>query len=156
VKAWIGLVLVALAVLWACVSNAEDYEATQAEIIRQDILNRAVMVNEGNVEGLIAAWCEDGIRMAPNKKPIVGIENLAKATRGSFSKWEFSDRVHDVQEVRVSGDMAFSWGYYWDNRTPKAGGDTRTYRGKYLVILLRQPDGSWKKYNDCTNDDPAP
>ena len=153
-----GLLLIVglVSALLGCASGGSTDTATEEERIRQDILGRAVMVNDGDVQPLIDAWCEDGIRMAPNKSPIVGKEALAKATKGSFAKWTFSDRVHDVQEVQVSGDLAFSWGFYWDKRTPKAGGDTITYRGKYLVILKRQPDGWWLKYNDCTNDDPAP
>ena len=137
-------------------SGAADDREQQAEVIRADIVGRATMVNEGMVQELIDAWAEDGIRMAPNKSPIVGIDSLARATTASFDRFEFRNRVHDVQEVQVFGDWAFSWGYCSDERVPRAGGDTRPYYGKYLVILKRQPDGRWLKYIDATNDEPAP
>ena len=96
----IGLVSGIAMLLLGCASGGSPDAATEAEKIRQDILGRAVMVNNGDVQPLIDAWCEDGIRMAPKKSPIVGKEALAKATKASFAKWSFSDRVHDVQEVR--------------------------------------------------------
>ncbi|MCH7939879.1 MAG: nuclear transport factor 2 family protein [Candidatus Marinimicrobia bacterium] len=55
------------------------------------------------------------------------------------------------EEVRVAGDWAFARGTYTAILTPKAGGETIDIDGKYLTILERQVDGSWKIFRDCFN-----
>jgi ketosteroid isomerase-like protein len=35
--------------------------------------------------------------------------------------------------------------------TPKEGGETTSYSGKFLDILVKQADGSWKIAIDCHN-----
>jgi ketosteroid isomerase-like protein len=55
------------------------------------------------------------------------------------------------EEVRVAGDWAYSRGTYSATLTPKAGGEPREDSGKYLTILERQSDGSWKIARDCFN-----
>jgi ketosteroid isomerase-like protein len=140
-----------------CASMEPADVAAQAEIVRQGILDRAAMFNRGEVQGLVDAWDENGVNMPPGQSPTIGKEGLAKVTRAPFERFNFANRVHDVQEVRVvSHDWAFAWGYYNYERTPKQGGPTTRYYGKFSVILKRQPDGSWKKYIDCYNDEPMP
>ena len=140
-----------------CVSMDPTEAAAQAEIVRQGILDRAAMFNRGEVESLVDSWDENGVNMPQGQSPVIGKDGLAKSTRASFEKTSYANRVHRPQEVQVvSPDWAFSWGYYSYERTPKAGGPMTKYYGKYLVILKRQPDGSWKKYIDCYNDEPPP
>jgi ketosteroid isomerase-like protein len=123
-----------------CATMGSAEVAAQTEIVRQGIVDRAAMFNRGQVQGLIDAWDENGVNMPPGQSPT-----------------NFANRVHNVQEVRVvSPDWAFAWGYYNYERTPKEGGPTTRYYGKFSVILRRQPDGSWKKYIDCYNDEPMP
>jgi ketosteroid isomerase-like protein len=47
--------------------------------------------------------------------------------------------------------MAFSRGTYTLSLTPKEGGPTTHIDGKWLDILKRQTDGSWKIYIDMVN-----
>lgn len=136
-------------------ATTEARDAAEAEKIRADIEGRAVMVNEGNGAGLLAAWDENGTLLAPNMPPISG-EGLTKINKKIFETWDFSNRVHDVKDVVVSGDWAFAWCLYSEERTPKAGGETVTFHGKALAVLKKQPDGSWKKYVDCSNTSPPP
>ena len=140
-----------------CASMAPAEAAAQAEIVRQGIVDRAAMFNRGEVQGLVDAWDDNGVAMPQGQSPVIGKEALARTTRAPFDKFTFANRVHNVQEVRVvSPDWAFAWGYYSHERTPKEGGPATKYYGKFSVILKRQPDGSWKKYIDCYNDEPMP
>lgn len=45
-------------------------------------------------------------------------------------------------EVSMSGDVA--WGNGTFSQTVTAGGAEQTVEGDYLVVVLRQPDGTWK------------
>jgi ketosteroid isomerase-like protein len=55
------------------------------------------------------------------------------------------------EEVQVSGDLAFARGTYAATVTPKAGGEETFIDGKYMTILKRQTDGSWKIHRDIFN-----
>lgn len=60
------------------------------------------------------------------------------------------------KEARIAGDLAFSRGIFTLSMTPKAGGETIKLSGKYLTILEKQADGSWKIARDCFNYNEPP
>ncbi len=51
------------------------------------------------------------------------------------------------------GDRAYSHGSYEFEMSPKEGGKTKSCFGKFLDILEKQVDGSWKIAIDCHNYD---
>jgi ketosteroid isomerase-like protein len=151
------LALAAALALTGCASSGPRDEAAQVEVIARGFQERADMVNRADVQGLIDFWCDNGINLANGKAPVTGKETLATQTRANWAATTMSNRVHELKEVRVfSDEWAMMWGLYHDERTPKAGGPTRKYYGKVLLILHREPDGSWKKYIDIANDDAPP
>jgi ketosteroid isomerase-like protein len=62
----------------------------------------------------------------------------------------------DVQEITVAGDYAFEWGTYHGSARPVTGGETVNYIGKFMRILQRQPDGSWKMHRTMVTTDAPP
>ena len=63
------------------------------------------------------------------------------------------------QDVQVAGDLALSRGLFRVDATLKDGGMPLVMDGKYMSVLQRQPDGSWKLYRDIFNSNapsPAP
>ena len=54
-------------------------------------------------------------------------------------------------EVEVSGDMAYGIGYAEVLLTPRQGGQPAKSTAKYINILKRQADGSWKTTHDIWN-----
>jgi ketosteroid isomerase-like protein len=62
----------------------------------------------------------------------------------------------NAEEITVSGDYAFEWGTYHGTARPSGGGSDITYSGKFMRILQRQSDGSWKMHRTmATTDAPA-
>jgi ketosteroid isomerase-like protein len=61
--------------------------------------------------------------------------------------------VIQPEEVRILGDWAYAHGSYAFEMAPKEGGGTRRWSGKFLDILEKQVDGSWKIAIDCHNYD---
>ena len=59
--------------------------------------------------------------------------------------------IINTEVVRVLGDVAYSHGTYTFDMTPKGGGETMSLSGKFLDILEKQVDGSWKIAIDCHN-----
>lgn len=66
-----------------------------------------------------------------------------------------SEMSIDWEEIIIKGDIAWSMGDYKIISTPKNGGASSTFDGKFLTILRKQKDGSWKIYRDCFNSNQA-
>lgn len=61
-----------------------------------------------------------------------------------------------VEEVQIMGNWAHSHGTFAFEMTPEAEEPSKSYRGKFLSILEKQVDGSWRIAIDCFNYDTPP
>ncbi len=113
----------------------------------------AAAANDGDMERWISLWIVDGIRMPPNEPRSVGLEQIRESLEPVFELFDFEEFTINPDEVRILGDQAYSHGLYRTSMTPKAGGDTIEVSGKFLTILAKQADGSWKIAIDCFNCD---
>ncbi len=57
----------------------------------------------------------------------------------------------DTEEVRETSDWGFARGTYSFEITPKEEGEKIRSSGKFLTILEKQDDGSWKITRDIFN-----
>jgi len=114
----------------------------------------AAVLNDGNMERWLALWSDEGIQMAPGAPRRVGKERIRGEMQPLFDQYDISNMIIHTEEVRILGDWAYSHGTCTFERTPKKGGETRRYSGKYLDILEKQADGSWKIAIDCHNYNP--
>jgi uncharacterized protein (TIGR02246 family) len=104
----------------------------------------------GDMERWIALWTDDGIQMPPGAPRNVGKEQIRTANQPGMDQNDYEMTINPDQ-VQVLGDRAYSHGTYTCEMTPKAGGETKSYSGKFLDILEKQADGSWKIAIDCHN-----
>jgi uncharacterized protein (TIGR02246 family) len=111
----------------------------------------AAAANDGDLERWMSLWIDDGIQMPPDVPRRVGKEQIWKEMQPSFDLFDFSNMVINTEEVRILGDRAYSHGTYVFEMGPKEGGETTSYSGKFLDILEKQVDGSWKIAIDCHN-----
>ena len=105
----------------------------------------------GELNNFLSLWEDDAIRMDPDKHSIIGKENIRIFFEPSFELFSVDVAIYGDTEIQISGDMAFSRGTYTLSLTPKEGGPTTHIDGKWLDILKRQTDGSWKIYIDIVN-----
>jgi len=111
----------------------------------------AAAANDGDLERWMALWIDDGIQMAPDVPRRVGTDEIREGMQPVFDLFDMSNMVIDTEEVRILGDRAYSHGTYVFEMGPKEGGETKSYSGKFLDILEKQVDGSWKIAIDCHN-----
>jgi uncharacterized protein (TIGR02246 family) len=111
----------------------------------------AAAAHAGDLERWMSLWIDDAMQMAPDAPPRVGKEQIRAANQPSFDLFIMSNMVVDTGEVRILGDQAYSHGTYTFDMAPKEGGKTTSYSGKFLDILVKQTDGSWKIAIDCHN-----
>ena len=112
----------------------------------------------GDPERRLALWAEDGIQMPPDREARFGIDTIRAATEAGMANVVTNEYAVIPEEVQVFGDLAFARGTYSANRTPVSGGNPIQTDGKFMTILQRQADGSWKIYRDIFNSNvpPAP
>ena len=113
----------------------------------------AVACQAGDLERWLSLWIEEGIQMAPDVSRRLGKAQIRAALQPTFELFIMSDMVINTEEVRVLGDWAYSHGTYTFDMTPMQGGQTRSFSGSFLDIVVKQADGSWKIAIDCHNYD---
>jgi uncharacterized protein (TIGR02246 family) len=109
----------------------------------------AAAINAGDLEGWISLWSEEGLQMPPDAPRRVGKEKIQKEMALRFDQFNTSKMTIQPEEIHILGDRAYSYGTYEFEIVPKSGGKTKTYAGKFLDVLEKQLDGSWKIAIDC-------
>jgi uncharacterized protein (TIGR02246 family) len=111
----------------------------------------ALALNEGGLERCVSLWIDDAIQMPPGARIRVGKAQIRRAMQSLLGHFDLRRvRVHP-EEVRILGDWAYVHGTYEVETVPKWGGEPKRYGGKFLDVLERQVDGSWKIAVDCHN-----
>jgi uncharacterized protein (TIGR02246 family) len=139
------------------VSACAPDTATEADVaaINEIWIQYAGSFSSGDLDSWISLWADNGIQMAPDAPAVIGKEQIRAKYESIFPEFIFKLAIAN-EEVRVADDWAFSTGTYAASITPKAGGETAEIAGKYLTILERQADGSWKIVRDCFNSSVPP
>lgn len=106
----------------------------------------------GDLERWINLWTEDGIQMPPDAPRRVGRALIRAEMKPLFDLFNTRMAIYP-DETQVSRDQAFTHGLYEVAMTPKEGGDSLEFKGKFLTILRKQADDSWKIAIDCFNHD---
>ena len=113
-------------------------------------------VNTGDLDLFLSVWADDATRMEPDTPAITGKEQIRAHFKAPFEQFNYDTDVYGDSEVQVSGDLAFYRGNYTLALTPKDGGPTTHFDGKWLDILKKQADGSWMVYIDSVSDNAPP
>jgi ketosteroid isomerase-like protein len=127
-------------------------EMTQAEATEVfDGLVEAwdVAQNANDVDGLMALYGGDPVAMPPEIPEVAGMD----AVRGLWTEFVAGTQDNDnvLQGFRVSGDVAVIWGTYTTN--PAEGEEGITAAGKWVALVEREADGSWKVVRNIWNTD---
>ena len=112
-------------------------------------------LNAGDLRRWLDLWTEDGIQMPADEPPIAGLDSIGARNEAVLDKFTIDMGVTN-EEVETAGDWAYARGTYTAKLMPKDGGRPISIDGKYLTILARQPDGSWKIHRDISNSNGTP
>ena len=106
-----------------------------------------------DAEALARLYADDALVLYPNQPAVSGRAAILGYFTAFFREFTQSDFELTSEEIEVAGSWAFDRGTYRWKGVPRAGGDPVEDHGKYLVILQRQTDGSWKVFRDMDNSD---
>ena len=113
-------------------------------------------LNSGDIDSWMSLWTEDGVQMPPNEPAVSGRDQIRARNKAVLDQFIFDMRSINNEEVSVAGDWAFARGTYSATLTPKEGSETISIDGKYMTILQKQSDGSWKIHRDIFNSNVPP
>lgn len=152
------IVLLVALILGACVVESPSPAQVEADTAAiKEIWNQyASSLMSGDADRWISLWTEDGVQMPPGQPPVIGKEQIGAGTRGFLDEFVVEDFDINNEEVRVAGNWAFARGTFTGAYSSKEGGEGFSDDGKFMTILQRQPDGSWKIHRDIFNSNVPP
>ena len=101
----------------------------------------------GDVGGLLALITDDVVFLTPGNPPIrkadfaEGFQKVSEKAR-IFAK-------QDVNELHVSGDLAYVWSQLAVTISPKAGGPPTESTGHVLTVFRKDANGEWRLARDA-------
>lgn len=162
----LGVACLAFTLLSACAPQAEqpagpvvdEPTSTDAdvEVIKAVNVQLINAFNAGDAQAAVALVVDDAADLPPNRPAIIGKEAIRASVESDMAAFTMHF-VDDIVEVEVDGDLAVIWTNYTVTLTFKDGGAQITNNGKWIKVLKRQTDGSWKfSRNIWNSDNPAP
>ena len=112
----------------------------------------AAAANDRDLERWLDLWVDDAIQMPPGAPCRVGKAEIRRGMQPLFDLGVHR-MVVQPEEVRILGSLAYTHGAYEFEAALNRGDETRRYFVKFLDILVKQIDGSWKIAIDCHNYD---
>jgi uncharacterized protein (TIGR02246 family) len=136
------------------VAESTDIEA-DVEAIKRVNVDLIDAFNAGDVSAAVALVLDDAVDLPPHRPAVIGREAIRSFLQSDLDQFtmNFAD---DIVEVEVAGDLAVIWSNYTVILTPKDDGKPIENNGKWLKVLKRQPDGSWKFLRNIWNSDNPP
>ena len=100
-----------------------------------------------DADALTALWDDNAVLLQPGTRPIIGkaafhdfmTQGLAKSPSVKVVKY-----VPDIRDIQVAGNVAYEWGYFDAAQRSSDKQAPQDLRAKFLRVMKRQPDGSWK------------
>jgi uncharacterized protein (TIGR02246 family) len=112
--------------------------------------------NAGDVDALTAVYASDAALLPPNIPPQKGRQAIRSYWGGFLKAYTVRFEIgSDTIEGR--GDLAYNVGHYRFTAVPKAKANPGVAdEGKFVEILKKQPDGTWKYLVDMYSSNLAP
>ena len=95
----------------------------------------------GDLSQVLKLMADDVVFLTPGREPF-GRREFAAGFEGMQSQVRIDGRS-EIQEVRVSGDMAYCWSKLTININSLIGGEAKQRKGYALSVLRKKPDGNW-------------
>jgi uncharacterized protein (TIGR02246 family) len=122
--------------------------STDEQAIRSLVAQWHSATAAGDVDTVLRLMAEDVVFLVAGHPPMKGRSTFEKGLRGLLASHRI-ESTSEVQEVGVSGKLAYCWTVLTVRVTPLAGGDAVVRTGSALSILRKQADGSWVVARDA-------
>ena len=120
---------------------------------RQVVQDWAQACNTKHIDDLLELYSADATLIRSNLPPVRSLPAIREFLI-SLLEAGLGDVEMESLRVEVLGEIALDLGRC-KMLVPVAMGKRREERGKYLIVLVRQPAGTWKIFADCWASDLA-
>ncbi|HET6837744.1 MAG TPA: DUF4440 domain-containing protein [Gemmatimonadales bacterium] len=116
----------------------------------------AAAANAGDVDALVAVYTRDASLLAPNLPPQKGQTAIRSFWGGFLNAYTVKFEIAS-DTIEGQGDLAYNMGHYRFTAVPKERSNPGVAdEGKFLEVLKKQSDGSWKYVVDMYSSNLAP
>ncbi len=145
---------------FGCQQQGEEVAEEPAVDVEADVVAIKALLDEwvalynaGDFDKIMSiCYAENAVKMPPNIPMLVGKEAILSQHKKERERNDEFCESSVVQDVHLSGDLAVVRGVDTGTITPKSGGEPIKYNMKWLIVLERQPDGTWKWIYEIWND----
>ena len=102
----------------------------------------------GDVETVLDLMAEDVVFLVAGHPPMKGRATFEKGLRALLGTHRI-ESAGKIQEIEVSGGLAFCWTELTVRITPLSGGNFALRSGSAMSILRKQSTGSWVVVRDA-------
>jgi uncharacterized protein (TIGR02246 family) len=102
----------------------------------------------GDVDTVLGLMAEDVVFLVAGRPPMRGRSAFESGLRKLLTTHRI-ESTGKVQEVEVSGNLAYCWTELTVRIVPQAGGNAAARAGSALSILRKQTSGSWVVVRDA-------
>jgi len=149
------VILFLLPILGCSQPPPPDTSEADIQAIRAIVDDFDAAFNAGDYDALAELYDENAIRMPNEAPPQVGRESIREWFRQEIEEAE-REIDNTVRDAQVFGDWGYMWGDAEGSFTTVDGGETTVVDSKWMSVVRRQPDGSWKTYRDIYNTNVIP
>jgi len=103
---------------------------------------------KGDVDTVLGLMAEDVVFLVAGKEPMRGRGAFEQALRGLLKQYRI-ESSGEIQEIEVSGNLAYSWAHLKVQVIPLSGGNAPVREGSTLSIFRKEPQGSWVILRDA-------
>jgi uncharacterized protein (TIGR02246 family) len=121
---------------------------TDEQAIR-DVMDRWMRESQaGNSVALADLMSEDVVFLVAGRPPLRGRAEFLAGFEQVMQHVSINGSS-EVQEIQVSGDLAYCWNRLSVQATPRSGGPERRRSGYTLSIFRKFDDGAWRLIRDA-------
>ena len=122
--------------------------STDEQAIRNLVAQWHSATAAGDVDTVLGLMSRDVVFLIAGRPPMRGRDGFERGLR-ELLKTHRIESGGDIQELQVSGDLAYCWTLLNVRVVPLAGGTVNQRTGNALSIFRRQPDGRWLLVRDA-------
>jgi uncharacterized protein (TIGR02246 family) len=101
-----------------------------------------------DVDTVLGLMADDVVFLVVGHAPMRGRSAFERGLRKLMTTHRV-ESTGEVQEVAISGNLAYCWVQLTVSIVPRSGGNAVTRTGSALSILRKQPSGSWVVARDA-------
>ena len=102
----------------------------------------------GDVDTVLGLMAEDVVVLVAGRPPMRGRSSFESGLRGLLAEHRI-ESTGEVQEVEVSGRLAYCWSRLSVRIVPLSGGSSTARTGNAVSILRKDASGAWVVWRDA-------